>query len=248
MARSRESIDRAVKEELVALARGVFAESLVSIVVYGSYLRDSFRPGSSDVNVLIVLSEVNEARLRAFGRDGHRLIRRNNLTPLVLTLREFKSSADVFPIEYLDIVESHRAIHGRDVTLDLVLTKSNLRHQVEHQLRGCLISLRQLAVAEGRPRPFMKGALRRELNRWYGSLAAVLRGVLRLYSDAPAPHDPEALIAAVNGAVGLESGPILRLIQCRSGRCPDVHELMDGLLDRLTRLVEIVDGYEGGCR
>lgn len=254
MARSRESIDRAVKVDLVSLAKSVFADNLVSVIAYGSYLRDTFRPGASDVNVLFVIREAIGAQLDAFGRDGHRLLRRFTITPLVLTRDEFAGSADVFPMEYSDLVDVHRVLYGDDVTADLTLSAVHLRHEVEHQLRGSLVSLRQLAVAAGRRRPFMERALRRELAQWQGTLWAVLRGVLRLYGYAPSadptsspiPTDPVGLVDAVNGAVGFEPGPFLTLARCRGGACPDSRELIAGLLDRLAELVRVVDRYERG--
>ncbi|TVQ27272.1 MAG: hypothetical protein EA382_04050 [Spirochaetaceae bacterium] len=254
MARSRESIDKAVEVDLVALAQNVFADNLVSVIAYGSYLRDTFRPGASDVNVLFIIREAIGDQFDAFGRDGHRLMRRFTITPLVLTRDEFRSSSDVFPMEYSDLVDVHRVLYGEDVTSDLSLSAVHLRHEVEHQLRGSLVSLRQLAVAAGRRRPFVERALRRELAQWQGTLWAVLRGVLRLYGYAPSadptsspiPNDPAALVDAVNRAVGFEPGPLLTLARCRNGACPDSREMIAGLLDRLSELVRVVDRYQRG--
>jgi hypothetical protein len=96
-------------------------------------------------------------------------------------------------------------------------------------------------VAAGRPRLFRRRLLRRELENWYGSLAAILRGLLRLKGVSAIPAAPDALVQQINTAFGLEPGPILQLLRCREGGCPDSGELIDALLDRLTRLVRIVD-------
>jgi predicted nucleotidyltransferase len=241
MARSREQIETVLTGGLIELLRGVFGKRLLSVTVYGSFLRESFRPGSSDVNILVILSEREASRIRALGESGYRTLKKNRITPLILTQEEFFTSADVFPMEYLDIVENHRLLHGQDVTGELTISKENLRHEVEHQLRGSLVALRQLAVAGSRKRPFMAGALRREVEQWYGSLAAVFRGVLRLKSDAAVPHDPKALVGEVNRAFALDSGPFLAVLQCREGKCPEITTLIDQLLDRLSTLVALVD-------
>lgn len=241
MARSREETERIIEHDFVALCREVFGGALESVVVYGSVLKESYTPGSSDANVLVVLSESRPDAFRALGREGRRLLRRHRLTPLVLTKREFITSSDVFPMEYLDMVETHRVVAGNDVTRELELRRDNLRHEVEHQLRGSLVTLRQLAVAAGRPRPFRKVLLRRRLEEWYGSLSAILRGLLRLAGTETVPQHPEPLVQEINRTFGLEPGPILALLACRSGECPDSVELLDALVDRLARLVEIVD-------
>ncbi len=249
MAKSRKKIKQAVETGFVALARSAFGDRLVSITLYGSYLKETFMPGVSDVNVLLIVGENSEEALRALGARGHRLMRRNRITPLVLSRREFVTSADVFPMEYLDIVEAHQVLMGPDVTAELEIDRANLRHQIEHQLRGNLVSLRQLAVAAGRPRLFKKVLLRRELQQWYGRLAAILRGLLRFHGATEIPSAPEALVEEINRAFGFESGPIVQLLACRDrGRrkeCPDSLVLIDALLSRLTTLVEIVDGLSG---
>lgn len=245
MAASKEATNKAIEHDLVSVARDAFGDSLEAIIVYGSYLKQTFTPGTSDVNVLIVVKEGHESALRAFGRAGRRLLRKHRITPLVLTRREFTTSADVFPMEYLDMVESHRAITGPDVTADLSISHDHLRHEIEHQLRGSLVSLRQLAIAAGRPRPFRKVLLRSRLEEWYGSLSAILRGLLRLSGATEVPQRSDALLGEINRTLGLEPGPFLQLLACREGDCPDSVELIDALLERLARLVEIVDAGPG---
>jgi len=251
MAKSRKKTKQAVETEFVALARSVFGDRLVSLTLYGSYLKETFTPGVSDVNVLLIVGENSEEALRALGARGHRLMRRNRITPLVLSRQEFVTSADVFPMEYLDIVETHQVLMGPDVTAELEIDRANLRHEIEHQLRGNLVSLRQLAVAAGRPRLLKKVLLRRELEQWYGRLAAILRGLLRYRGIAEIPTAPEALVKEINAAFGFESGPITQLLACRDNsrreECGDSLELIDSLLARLTTLVAIVDGLSGSA-
>lgn len=245
MAAKTDKTKRALGVDFVELARSVFGETLESVIVYGSFLKATFTPGASDVNVLVIVGEGHEPALRELGRRGRRLMRSHRITPLVLTRREFVSSADVFPMEYLDIVETHEVLFGPDVTSELEIKTTNLRHQTEHQLRGSLVTLRQLAVASGRPRPFRKLLLRRRLEEWYGSVAAILRGLLRLHDVSPVPQAPDELVREINRVLGLEPGPVLDLLACRQGECPDSVELIDGLLERLARLVEIVDAGPG---
>lgn len=245
MAATTEKTMQAIEGDFVTLAKSIFGGGLESVIVYGSFLKETFVSGVSDVNVLVIASDGHEAGLRELGRTGRRVMRRHRITPLVLTRREFTTSADVFPMEYLDIVDTHKVLYGPDVTAELDISRSNLRHEVEHQLRGSLVTLRQLAIAAGRPRPFRKFLLRRRLEEWYGSLAAILRGLLRLQGVTPVPQRPQELVGSINRVLGLEPGPILDLLACREGLCPDSIELIDALLERLSRLVRIVDAGPG---
>lgn len=247
---SPERTKQAIENEFVSLARSVFGDQLVALILYGSYVKDSYVQGVSDINVLIIVAENRPGPLSDLGSRGSRLMSRHRITPLVLSRKEFVTSADVFPMEYLDIVDAHQVLVGKDVTGELSIDRSNLRHQIEHQLRGHLLSLRQLAIAAGRRRLFRKSLLRRELQQWYGRLSAILRSLLRLKEVSPIPTSPEALMAAVNDAFGFESGPIVQLLTCRNGGagCPDSLDLVDEVIERLASLVSVVDGMPGGGR
>jgi predicted nucleotidyltransferase len=241
MAMTKEQIRKTVEDDVLALLRDVFGEDLVAVVLYGSVLRETFTPGVSDVNLLVIVTDGGRSRVLRLGEEGYRLIRRLRITPLVLSREEFTTSADVFPMEYLDMAETHEVLLGDDVTKELALSNANLRHEIEHQLRGSLVSLRQLAVASARRRLFRKRILRRELENWYGSIAAILRGLLRLKGVTVIPAAPEELVSTINTTLSLEPGPFLELLRCRENDCPDSITLIDALLERLSRLVEIVD-------
>lgn len=245
MKQVRRGALKGMEEGIVSLVEGSFGSEAISVIIYGSYLRSTFAPGVSDVNVLIVLRRANGDDIRRFGRQGRRFLKRNNVTPLILTQSEFLSSADVFPMEYLDIVERHTVLSGPDLSEELDLSRDNLRHQVEHQLRGSLVSLRQLVSAIDQRRFFRTTLLKRELRAWYGSVSAVLRGLLRLKGVDVTPESPDELVTAMNSAYGLEAGPLLTLVALRQGGKADVEILANDLVDRLTKLVEIVDTMEG---
>ncbi|MFP4373165.1 MAG: nucleotidyltransferase domain-containing protein [Spirochaetaceae bacterium] len=240
MSRAADRLQHAVEVEFLAKLKDAFGGRLDAVVLYGSYVEGSFHPGVSDINVLVLLSEPDPGALVRFAKTAGGMMRKRRITPLILTSGEFARSSDVFPMEYLDIAARHRVLYGEDPTAALDVDRRNLRHQLEHQMRGNLISLRQLVLAaRGRRR-----RLGRELTRWYGPVAAVFRGLLRLKDVEPVPTDPRALISSVNEAFGLEPGPFLQLVAYRNGESADPVRLADALLLRLSDLVEIVDRME----
>lgn len=240
MPSAAERLKHAVEVDFLAKLTETFGERLDSLVLYGSYVEGNFHPGVSDVNVLVLLSEPDPDALGRLAKSAGRMMRKRRITPLILTSGEFTRSSDVFPMEYLDIAARHSVLHGEDPTATLAVDRRNLRHQLEHQMRGNLISLRQLVLAaRGRRR-----LLGRELKRWYGPVAAVFRGLLRLKGVDPVPTAPDALISAVNEAFGLESGPFVELVAYRNGESADPVRLAEALLLRLADLVETVDRME----
>jgi hypothetical protein len=145
-------------------------------------------------------------------------------------------------MEYMDMQAHHTVLYGADPTEELTFSHDNLRHQLEHQLRGSLVSLRQLVLsAKGRSR-----LLGRYLKRWYGSIGALFRGVLRLKGVTELPRTPEELVRQMNESLGLEAGPFLTLLRYRSGERVDPNSLAKELVVRLESLVAIVDAFEAG--
>lgn len=240
MANKAEKTAQAVEKDFLQIVTDVFQDNLKSVMLYGSYAGTRFVPGVSDVNVLVIVEEVVPEELAALSSRAYRLINKHRITPLILSQAEFLRSADVFPMEYLDIASRNRLLFGSDISATLEFSNRNLRHQVEHQLRGSLISLRQLVVAaRGR-----KSVLRRDLPRWYGSVGAVMRGLLRLHGSTNVPENPADVMSTVNSTLGFEPGPFLQLLELREGGKVDSVELSLALLDRLCALVELVDTME----
>src|SRR3989442_10849788 len=79
--------------------------------------------------------------MRAWTRAGH-------TAPLILSEREWRESADAFPIEYEDMRDAHRLLAGRDPWPGIQVDRGQLRRQLEHELMGKLVRLRQARSEE----------------------------------------------------------------------------------------------------
>lgn len=245
MATDQASIERALIEGALA----AFGTNLSSVTLYGSYVRGTYSAGRSDINVLLLIHEADAGQLRAFGTGSKRLLRGQRFTPLVLTTAEFANSADVFPLEYADIVGRHRTIHGPDPTVDLRLEQRNLRHQLEHLLRGNLVSLRQIILACGTS----ERDLRAQLLHWFGPMAVVFRGLVRLTGStgndsASGLQALEEAIREANRHFGFEPGPFLTLARIHADpKAAKSHPMAPLALEleaRLTAFVDAVDRFE----
>ena len=155
-----------------------------------------------------------------------------------MTRQEFRASADVFPLEYLDITDRHVLILGEDETKDLELTRHNLRHQVEDGLRGSLAVLRQAMIASGGN----NRDLRRFLKIGYGTQGALLRGLLRLKTSEETPHDRRAVVGAVEQHFDIDCSAFTNLLDLREGGKSSPREVVASLQDSLSRLITVVDG------
>lgn len=240
MAKKTEAVKHAVEHTFTEKVREIFSEKLVSILLYGSYVSDNYVQNVSDINVLIIINTSDYGKLNEFGKQTHKLLRKYNITPLILRRQEFLNSADVFPMEYMDITSRYRVLYGDDITRELHLTRNNLRHQLEYQLRGNVNSLRQMITAsKGKKR-----VLGKNISRWYGSFSALFRGLLRLSGLEDIPSRGEEVLTTIKDRLGVDTQPFVNLLDYRNGGTYDVDTLAEEVLYALQDLVSNIDSMD----
>jgi len=241
-----KTIDQLMREEFLPLVQDTFGDRLTSVLLYGSGADGSYRPGVSDVNILILLKEPQPELLERLAKEAKRVIRKRRITPMVISEEEYRRGSDVFPMEYLDIRDRHILLHGSDLSGELEFSKVHLRHQLEEQLRGALFSLRQLILtARGR-----KKILSKELPRWYGTLHALFTGLLRLVTPedtiGTTPDGPTEALELLSKRFSFDKKPFEDLIALRQGGKVDPGPLSHHLVLELAQLVRGVDQWEDG--
>lgn len=170
-------------EQLVDQLKQARLEALRSVVLYGSAAAGDFVPKTSNYNVLVVVDRLGLAELDTLSKLALRWAREGNRPPLLFTPAELQRSADSFPIELLDIRQSHRVLYGEDPTVNVNADRAHLRLQLERELKEKLLALREgYLLAAGRPRPIL-----RLLTSSVAGLLVLFRAALRLFQeDVPA--------------------------------------------------------------
>ncbi|CAN5741730.1 hypothetical protein BH23GEM6_BH23GEM6_07510 [soil metagenome] len=212
----------------------IYGEDLISVGLYGSAARGQYREGASDLNLLIVLREIDPARLRAGARSAAEWVAAGNPPPLLFSESEWLGSADVFPIEYADIAEAHVVLHGSDPFANVEVGWHHLRQMCEHEIKAKKIALREryiLTVGNS-------DALGALLTGSVSTFVALFRAMIRLSGSAP-PAEPEQVVVALATTAGFDAEPFLRVLQARLSTddfAPEADDsLVVGYLDGVTR-------------
>ena len=187
-------------------------ERLVALLLYGSWARGTHVPDRSDVNTLLICDAVDDALFAALAPAMRDWNRAGQPAPLILTEREWRESADAFPIEYEDIRDAHRLLAGRDPWPGIQIDRGHLRRQLEHELMGKLVRLRQ-AYAALREDPKQ---LARVVVGSAGGFFTMLRAALRLASR-PAPTSPAELVRSGGALIGFPADGLAPLVQHAMG-------------------------------
>lgn len=212
--------------------QGVFQDDLTSIILYGSGARGEYVPKKSDLNFLVILADPAMERLReAFPLIGKWRKRRVNI-PLFLTEEYIASSLDAFPVEFLNLRDSHILVFGRDVLEDLSFDKDNIRLQCERELKAKLLLLREAYLdSEGKTKNLGQLAS--------ASLTAFLslfRALLFL-RDREIPRHNHDLVATAAKEIGFDENSFQELLRIKEGKTKVPQEKMEELIEAYLRVI-----------
>ncbi len=190
-----------------------YGDDLVSIVLYGSGATPDYRPGKSDLNFMIVLTENGIENLdKAFPLVKKWRKRRVDV-PLFLTEEYLGSSLDVYPIEYLGFQRRHRVVYGKDIFEHLHFDREQLRLQCEREIKGKLLLLRHAYLeSEGRG-----SALKEIAVRSIPAFLAIFEGLLHL-KGKKVPLEKREVIRIGSDTFGLESNVFEKILAIREGQ------------------------------
>jgi hypothetical protein len=226
--------------ELVEQLKKVFAQHLVSVVLYGSGAASDWNQSTSDLNVLCVLDAISPAELRLAAPILRWWREAGNSSPLLLTEREVQPSTDCFPIEFHDMQQHRRVLFGTDVIEHLSIDDKYYRAQVEHELRSKQLRLRQRA-AEVLSQP---DRLQKLMTDSVSTFCVLARHALVLKGDPPY-WDKKELVGALQREIGSPLDAIDEILSLRrspkrvSG--PDTLALLGRYLAEIAALVDFVD-------
>lgn len=216
------------------------ADKLQAVVLYGSSAAGDYIEGRSDYNVLLLASDWSNHSLDAIRKVTGKWQEAGNPAPLCFTPERFKGSADVFPMEMLDIVESHRVLHGENPLTSISVDRKHLRHQVEFELRSKLLKLRQSYLQMRKPEKALPELLVHSLS----SLQAVCRGALRLFSES-VPSDKASATKALGEELGISLNAFERIQEMKQNpalaKSRNCMELYGQYLEQIEAVLDHVD-------
>ena len=210
--------------DFVRAIKDIYKDGLVSVVLYGSAARGDFSRRYSNINLAVVLIDARLDNLkRASGVIKEHCFRLLNV--IFLTEEYVNRSADVFPIEFLDMKENNIVLYGRDVLKGLKIDVRNLRFQCEQELKAKLVNMKTLYLKNNNLH-----ALRGLLFRSVTSVMHIVRSLAR--SDA-AP------------SLGIKTEYIDKILEAkkssaRLGR-KETEALFSKFVTELEGLIDIVD-------
>ena len=222
--------------------REIYGDGLVSVILYGSGAGKEYRPGKSDLNFLIVLSEEAIDHLDRALKAVSRWRTKGVATPLFMTRPFIASSLDSYPLEFLNMQNGYVLVYGEDLLQDLSFEPCHLRLQCEREIMGKLLLLRERFLETGgRPR-----RLRDLIAESITALISIFGGLLYLKGRQIPPSRRE-VVEALAREFPVDAGVFMRCLDIKEGETVPSSEMQDifmAYLAEVRRLRGVVDELE----
>jgi hypothetical protein len=227
-------------DDLVTQMQLAFGAELRAVALYGSAAREPQADPPRGHNVLVVVDRITMGTLTKEAAIAAAWAEAGHPPPLTMTLDEWRGSADIFPIEYADLLEAHQVLHGT-LPLDGVrVERRDLRLHLEHEAMGKLFRLRRGILAAGGESKKQIALLAESV----GAFVVLFRALLRVTGEAP-PRDAEALASAAAKRAGFDAAPFHRALRHARGTqtitTAEAPALLEAYLAGATQLAHHID-------
>ncbi len=231
-------------DELVNRLQKGFGSTLASVVLYGSAASGDHHQKFSDLNILCVLSQITTKELEIADPIMRWWREKDNPSPLLLTQEEIRSSTDCFPIEFHDIKDQGRVLHGYHPLDGIEIDDHDYRAEVEHELRSKILRLRQKAAGVIHDRSL----LLRLMTDSVSTFCVLLRHTLALTGE-PRKAAKREVLEQARIKFGIDISPFSTLLDLReekikAGAVSSAVELLERYLKEVQVIASIVDGIE----
>jgi hypothetical protein len=131
---------------------------------------------------------------------------------LVLTASEVKATADVFSIEFIDMKQRYRVLHGEDLLAGLEVPMHLHRSQLEYELREKLFLLRQQLLVASDDKQLWEVMLHS-----LSSFTTLFRHVLVELGERDRKHSREA-VSELSLRLNFDATAFVHLMDVRAGK------------------------------
>lgn len=141
-------------------------------------------------------------------------------------------------MEYADILDRHRVLHGSAPFDGITVDRASLRLQLEQQVMGKLLQLRQGTLLAGTNAKRQAELLAASVS----TIMVLFRAVVRLHGEN-VPDDNAAIAQRVAHLAGFDAEPFIRVLRHQRGGAKIGSDETSGILGKYLTGVERLDAH-----
>jgi predicted nucleotidyltransferase len=209
-----------------------YSDDLISIMAFGSSTTGDYAEASSDVNLMVVYSDLNIADLDSVAKLSRSWLKKRSFSPRFISLNNLKNSAKFFQIDMLEMKDMHITLYGEDLLNSMQINKSNLHWQLSYEIKAMRMRIKQQFWRSCGDDRLMTRIL---LERFTSIIH--LSKVLLYLMDKPVAPSFDGILSTSAEVLGIPSSYIEKMKALKQGKSKiDSH----GLTQLFTELMEVI--------
>ena len=217
--------------------------NLAGLILYGGLARGRYRPGKSDINLVVLLNDTSTAALDPIAPILRAAWRAWRVEPFIIKPAEAARLSVTFPTKLLDIARHHIVLAGVNPFADIQVSREQIRLRIEQSLRNTELRLRRryLSIFDD------TSSLATTLADTAASLKVEFAAMLQLvHQEVPSESTSAAVLQAAADAFDLDRDTLARIAALRREADPsdDLPALYNRTLAAIARAAEIVSNME----
>jgi hypothetical protein len=213
-----------------------YGKDLISITAFGSCVTGDYVEATSDINLLVVYSELNIADLRHVAEMSRGWLSRRLFSPRFLSRRNLLNSQRYFQIDMLEMQDAHVTLWGENLLRDFKIDPRDLHWQLSHEIKRMRMRIKQQFWRScGNPIHMRQVLLER-----FTSLAHLIRALLWLRKVLVSTSQREIMDAAVR-ELGISRSFVDTLFDLKSSRLKPKSDILIDLFTQMMNVIRVVD-------
>jgi len=224
--------------EIIASFKKALGDEVQSIALYGSGASEEYRPGKSDLNFLVIVTEGGMTNLARLHEEVKGWQKKGVAIPQIMTRSFLEKASGVYPIEFLTMRRHHIQVFGDDVLQSLAIDRESLMLQVKREIKGKIIHLHQGYVGSQGEWKAMQELITISLI----AFLSLFQAILHLH-DKEIPDGRHQTIREACMVMGLNEDIFLKCLAVKEegGKHKDIGELFKKYVDEAEKIDHFVD-------
>lgn len=217
--------------------------NLRGLILYGGLARGRYRPGKSDINLVVLLGDTSTESLAAIAPVLRAAWRAVRVEPFILKASEAQRLAETFPTKLLDIQTHHIVLMGENPFAGIDVSRKLIRSRIEQSLTNLALRLRRRYISIFDDPRSLATTLAEQAVPLKVELAALLQLAGK---DEPSESTSAAVLEAAAIEFDLDREALLMMAALRRDGNPpeDLPALYNRALATIARAAEIVSDME----
>lgn len=217
--------------------KDVLKDKLEMVFVYGSKTGIPTYNLKEGADLMIVVQDLSAEDLKNCVKPVYKWTRKNSV-PVFMSVAEWFSSTDVYPMEYTDIKENHHILYGGDLVSSIEIKSGDLRLQCEREAKNMLMRFRKEYLLNARNKRVMTELLISS----YKTAIVILKTILRLKNLPAGTNAGETICSAAKlGVIDGDFFKELALFKENKKKPADIGSAARHFIDEADKILKYTD-------